>query len=136
MRRALPRESRQTRWGVAVAFLCCGAHAWAADPPAAARGAQLYQKSCAACHGVDGTGAPRSLVGFALPLPDFADCNTYVREANTDWLAVILRGGPARGFDRTMPSFAEALTPQQIDDIVAHVRSFCTDPSWPRGELN
>jgi len=35
-----------------------------------------------------------------------------------------------------MPSFSEALTPQQADDLVAHLRSFCRDDSWPRGELN
>src|ERR1700694_2970983 len=46
------------------------------------------------------------------------------------------RGGQARGFDRMMPSFSEALTPEQVDALVAHLRTFCRDDSWPRGELN
>jgi mono/diheme cytochrome c family protein len=124
---------------VAAAMLCWIAPAWAATQPAStteARGAALFQQACAACHGVDGKGAPRALVGFDLPLPDFTDCNAYAREPDTDWQAVILRGGPARGFHRMMPSFSEALTPQQVDDLVAHLRTLCRDDSWPRGELN
>jgi len=35
-----------------------------------------------------------------------------------------------------MPSFAEELTPQQIDEVVKHLRTLCRDASWPRGELN
>src|SRR6266478_327501 len=122
-----------------MALACRVAPAWGATAPAAtpaARGAQLFQQACAACHGVDGRGAPRALVGFDLPLPDFTDCNAFAREPDTDWLAVILEGGTARGFHRMMPSFSEALTPQQADDLVAHLRSFCRDDSWPRGELN
>jgi mono/diheme cytochrome c family protein len=132
------RESVRGAWTVVFASLCWATPAWAAEGPAAApaRGRQLYQQACIACHGVDGKGAPRALVGFDQRLPDFSDCNAYAREPDNDWMAVILRGGPARGFDRMMPAFGEALTPQQVDDVVVHVRSFCGDSSWPRGELN
>ncbi len=128
----------RSRWGVTIAVWCWAAPKWAASAPTetSALGAQLFQEACAACHGAEGKGAPRALVGFDQTLPDFTDCNAFVREANTDWLAVIHRGGTARGFDRMMPSFHEALTPEQIDSLVAHVRSFCQDDSWPRGELN
>jgi len=113
--------------------------AQAAGVPDASRlsgGAEIYQQACAACHGTNGKGAPRAQVGFDLPLPDFTDCNFYVREANSDWLAIIHQGGPARGFDRMMPAFGEALTPEQIDQVVSHLRSFCKEDGWPRGELN
>jgi len=126
-------ECKRRRWVAALAWLWWVAPVWAAtDAP----GAQLFQQACAACHGVDGRGAPRALVGFDLPLPDFTDCNAYAREPDSDWHAVILRGGPARGFHRMMPSFSEALTPEQVDDLVAHLRGFCRDDSWPRGDLN
>jgi mono/diheme cytochrome c family protein len=133
------REFERGWWGAALACLYWAAPAWAASAPVptpAVGGAQLFQQACAACHGVDGKGAPRALVGFDLPLPDFTDCNAYAREPNTDWLAVILQGGPARGFGPMMPSFSEALTPEQVDALVAHLRTFCRDDSWPRGELN
>ena len=35
-----------------------------------------------------------------------------------------------------MPSFSEALTSEQIDDVIAYLRSLCRNPHWPRGELN
>ena len=132
-------ERKRCGWAVALAGLCWVAPAWAANAPASTqseRGAQLYRQACSACHGVDGKGAPRALVGFDQPLPDFTDCNAYAREPDADWHAVILRGGPARAFDHMMPSFAEALTAEQVDDLVAHVRTFCRDESWPRGDLN
>lgn len=37
-------------------------------------GEDLYKDACLACHGQDGRGAPQSIVGFDIPLPDFADC--------------------------------------------------------------
>ena len=45
-------------------------------------------------------------------------------------------GGPARGFDRLMPAFGEALGHEDLERALAHVRAFCTDAAWPRGELN
>ncbi|MCH7991972.1 MAG: cytochrome c [Gemmatimonadetes bacterium] len=35
-----------------------------------------------------------------------------------------------------MPAFRGALTPGQLGRIVRYIRTLCTDPSWPRGELN
>ena len=99
-------------------------------------GAGLYRTACAACHGPGGRGAPRSTVGFDLALPDFTDCSFATPEADADWLAVVHEGGPARAFDRTMPAFGSALTDAEITSIVEHLRSFCSDPAWPRGDLN
>ena len=134
------RRDFERRWcSVALACLYWAAPAGAASAPVPtppAGGAQLFQQACAACHGVDGKGAPRALVGFHLPLPDFTDCNAYTREPNTDWLAVILPGrtGPRLRPDDALVS--EALTLEQVDALVAHLRTFCRDESWPRGELN
>jgi hypothetical protein len=35
-----------------------------------------------------------------------------------------------------MPSFSAVLTPAQINKVVAYLRSLCTEPGWPLGELN
>lgn len=99
-------------------------------------GAELYQAACAGCHGADGRGLDHSLVAFEEPLPDFTDCNFAAREPDADWIAIAHEGGPVRGFSAMMPAFGRALTVEQIARIVAHVRTFCTDPAWPRGELN
>jgi hypothetical protein len=35
-----------------------------------------------------------------------------------------------------MPAFGQALTAAELERTVQHVRAFCDDPAWPRGELN
>ena len=79
-------------------------------------GKALYEKACAACHGLDGTGVSSSRAGFDTPLPDFTDCNFATREPDVDWIYVTEKGGPARAFDRMMPSFGSALTRTVHDD--------------------
>ena len=97
---------------------------------------ELYDASCANCHGRDGRGLDRAQVGFEEALPDFTDCDFAAREPDSDWIAVSHDGGPARGFSEMMPAFGDALTLEQIVRLMRHVRSLCTDPAWPRGELN
>lgn len=45
-------------------------------------GEEVYRAACAACHGDDGTGAPRTTVGFDTALPDFTDCAFTTSEAD------------------------------------------------------
>ena len=97
---------------------------------------ELYDASCANCHGVDGRGLDRVQVGFDEALPDFTDCDFAAREPDSDWIAVSHDGGPARAFSEMMPAFGDALTLEQILRVMRHVRSLCTDSAWPRGELN
>jgi hypothetical protein len=80
---------------------------------------------------------PRSTTALPLEVPDFSDCNFAVREPDSDWLAIIHNGGPARGFDPMMPAFSEALSEQELELALAHVRTFCGDrQAWPGGNLN
>ena len=99
-------------------------------------GKELFEAACVACHGADGKGSPQSMVGFETPLPDFTDCVFTAREPDSDWIAIIHNGGPARGFSEIMPSFDEALNDNEIAKIVSYLRSLCRERSWPRGDLN
>jgi len=101
-------------------------------------GRRIYASACAACHGGDGRGTAKSIAGFAPPrtFPDFTRCDQTTPELDTAYKAVIIHGGPFRGFSTIMPSFSEALSPQQVDDVVTYIRTFCRNPHWPRGELN
>jgi len=119
------------RLGLALAALLVAELA-AAAPDAAA----LFKADCAACHGADGRGRSVAEVGFDLPLPDFTNCGFATPEPDSDWSAIIHRGGPIRGFDRMMPAFGEALRDEEIDALVKHLRAFCKDDRWPRGDLN
>jgi mono/diheme cytochrome c family protein len=99
-------------------------------------GEQLYDLGCASCHGPDGRGADPDKIAFDVPLPDFSDCSFATREPDADWIAVAHQGGPVRGFDRTMPAFGEAFSEEQLQEIIDHIRTFCGESGWPRGELN
>jgi mono/diheme cytochrome c family protein len=108
--------------------------------PANATGEEIFKAACATCHATDGTGSPRSVVGFTIAngheLPDFTDCATNTVEPLADWVAVAHEGGPIRGLDRHMPAFGDALTIEQIARTIKYLWSFCDDSSWPRGDLN
>ena len=81
---------------------------------------------------------PQAIRGFKAPdtFPDFTRCDQTTPEPDTSWKAVIVHGGPYRGFSQIMPSFAEALNSDEIDQVIGYLRGFCTNPHWPRGELN
>jgi mono/diheme cytochrome c family protein len=97
---------------------------------------EIYLAACAACHGADGRGVPQSQLAFDVPVPDFSDCSFATREPDADWLTIAHEGGPARAFSKLMPAFGEALTRAEIELAVAHIRTFCPNRDWPRGELN
>lgn len=104
-------------------------------------GEQIFKTACVACHGSDGKGTPQSIAGFEQPdsFPDFTRCDQTTAEMDNDWRAVIVHGGRYRGFSQIMPSFSAALTPDQINKVIAYLRHFCRESNvdvWPRGELN
>lgn len=109
--------------------------------PAGATGQQIFEAACATCHAVDGIGSPKSVVGFTPlanghELPDFTDCATNTVEPLPDWVAVVHEGGTIRGLDRHMPAFGDALSIDEIERALKHIWSFCSEPAWPRGDLN
>jgi mono/diheme cytochrome c family protein len=109
--------------------------------PDTATGEDIFVAACATCHGLDGKGPPPD-IGLELPLPnghqlpDFTDCATNTVEPLADWMAVAHRGGPVRALDRRMPAFGDALSDAQLERAIKHLWTFCSDPSWPRGDLN
>jgi len=123
-------------FSLALFFAFSGAWAKNTTLKSGMSGKAMYQNACAACHGGDGTGAPQTQLGFDVPPPDFTDCQFAPREADGDWMIVVMEGGPAREFSELMPAFGDALTEAQVKKILDHIRTFCTDKSWPRGELN
>ena len=112
--------------------------AQAANRASLRSGRDVYRAACIGCHGAEGTGAERTLIGFEPPetFPDFTRCDQTTPEENLAWKSMIRDGGPARGFSQIMPAFGDALTDEQMDAVVGYLRSFCKDDAWPRGELN
>src|ERR1700761_5059928 len=107
-------------------------------PPDARNGEHIYKTGCIACHGEMGKSAPQTSTEFRRPdtFPDFTQCSGTTAEPNAARKAIIVHGGPSRGFSPLMPAFGELLSSSDIDDVIAYLREFCTNPHWPRGELN
>ena len=84
-------------------------------------GKEIYEAACIACHGPNGKGMPDTTVGFDKPksFPDFTQCGQTTPELDVDWKATIRDGGHGRGFSPIMPSFADALTSEQIMALLA-----------------
>ncbi len=104
----------------------------------AAAGKMVWKSACLACHGADGRGMAQTMTEFKRPgtFPDFTRCDQTTPETDLAYKDVIVNGGPSRGFSEIMPAFGKALTSKQIDDVLAYLRQFCTNPAWPRGALN
>ncbi len=124
---------------VVLAALTFALGSWAAtegEQPPLDTPLAVYSAACSSCHGDDGRGRSRERVGFDAELPDFTECTFATREPDADWFAVAHQGGPVRGFDHRMPAFGEALSADQIERAVEHVRTFCEEDLWPSGNLN
>lgn len=107
-----------------------------ADLSSLQEGSRIYAEACSTCHGAHGAGRSSSELGFGASTPDFTDCSFAPREATADWVAVAHDGGPVRGFSHFMPAFGKALTETQLKAAIRHIRTFCDNEAWPRGELN
>jgi mono/diheme cytochrome c family protein len=108
-------------------------------PPDAQRGEVVYKAGCIACHGADGTGADPASTVFVRPptFPDLTRCDQTTSEPDSSYKAVIVHGGHGLGFSQIMPAFGDILTDQQIDDVIAYLRTFCHNTGhYPAGELN
>jgi mono/diheme cytochrome c family protein len=123
---------------LALTFFAPLLFARSADRPDRDAGEKIFKSGCVACHGSDGRGTSKTQAGFEPPrtFPDFTRCDQTAMEPNVNWKDVIVNGGATRGFSQIMPSFKEALTSQQIDDVIAYLRTLCRNPHWARGELN
>jgi hypothetical protein len=134
----MSRSSDLLLRGVAiVALLQWMSVAAAAQPAAPERtGRQVYETVCATCHGPDGRGGVNAELEKTVKPPDFTDCAFAAREPDRGFLAVAHNGGPARGFSPLMAPWGGAFREAELALAVSHIRTFCTDRRWPRGELN
>ncbi len=76
-------------------------------------GARLYERHCAACHGLNGQGG----VGIPLALPSFQAA------IDNDFLFITIREGRP---GRVMPAF-KTLSDAQVSAIIKHIRGWAPD---------
>ncbi len=99
------------------------------DPTVHARGAEVYSRTCIACHGVDGKGVP-------LAFPPLDGSNWITGDARLP-IKVVLHGlmGPVTvgnaEFASVMPPLGPLLDDQQIADVLTYVRQRWSNDAMP-----
>lgn len=102
---------------VLMSMTCVAAQA--AEPPSAARGESVFQTICARCHGPRGDGDSQ-----LAKLMTVKPANLRVSRLDAVAMERIVRdGGAAVGRSGAMPAWGQELTPQQLQDVLAYVRS-------------
>jgi mono/diheme cytochrome c family protein len=102
------------------------------------RGAEIFQANCATCHGPAGSpDADSELVKSLGVVPaNFSDALFNSREPASTWKVVITHGGPEMGFSEMMPAFSATLSEQDIDNVLAYIKTLGGEHDYPDGELN
>ena len=92
-------------------------------PEPVGEGAALFNRHCAKCHGRDGRA--KRFRGMMLGARNLTNPEWQER-ATDERIATAIRKGPG-----PMPSFAEKLSPAEIDTLVAYVRQFRKERARP-----
>lgn len=94
--------------------------AQAGDPEA---GQQPFQQLCATCHGATGKGDGPASAALNPKPRDMSD-SEWQAEVDDDYLRTVIRdGGRAVGLSQMMTPFGGALNEQQLEDVVAFIRT-------------
>jgi mono/diheme cytochrome c family protein len=90
------------------------------------RGARAFSRTCAGCHGQDGRGATRP--GWPVAPRDLTDSS--VSELSDARIVEVIRNGSGK-----MPPFGKMIPREEVDAIVAHVRTLHSDPSVHKRDI-
>ena len=104
--------------------------------PVPRTGEDIYRAACVTCHGADGRGSPKVHCWFRCAPSRFHGLRLCQRRARSR-----LERGRTRRRTRPRAGSAHARVRRRAlaEDIalaVGHLRTFCTDTAWPRGDLN
>jgi mono/diheme cytochrome c family protein len=91
----------------------------------ASAGAKLFKQNCARCHGQEAKGDGPDLIKLqAATSPDgWTDKSVNQSLTDTFIISMITKGGKANGKSPIMPSFAGKLNADQMQDLLAFLRS-------------
>ena len=99
--------------------LCCAAAVQAEVDKKAERN---FKAKCASCHGADGKG--KTDQGQKMKLSDLTS-PAAKKKSDADWKKIISDGVKTEkdGVKQEMEGFKDSLTPEQIDQLVAYIRT-------------
>jgi mono/diheme cytochrome c family protein len=92
------------------------------------QGKIIYRENCAPCHGEAGKGD--GLGARSLPARPADHTNAAVMSLRTDAFLrnVIAKGGSAMGLSAFMPAWQGIFKDNEIEDLVAYIRSLASPP--------
>ena len=118
----------------ALVLVCLMLWPLAAQSQDAAAGKEIYEQYCALCHGPQGKG-DGSLSANLDPKPRNHTDGAYMNTLTDDHLLkVVGEGGAAAGLSPIMPAWKGILAAQQIQDVVAFVRTLAVPPYTPAAD--
>jgi mono/diheme cytochrome c family protein len=111
-------------WLAVLTFLIAPINAPAAEDNVD-RGARIFAANCARCHGRAAKGDGPDLVKLqsAVSPDDWTDKESNEGLTDSFIIAMITKGGKANGKSRIMPEFGDKLNAQQVQDLLAFIRS-------------
>ncbi len=118
------------RWPLSLPVLFLVFAAFAANralgsSPDLARGQSTYKELCAKCHGPAGKGNGKEAGTLKTKPKDFTDCERMAKIDDATRFKVVKGGGKAAGLSKDMPSYSESLEDDEIQDVLAFVRTLC-----------
>ena len=115
-RRSAAGSSRAWLCALGLCLMCLVCLGCSREPkPPLERGAGVFQRSCASCHGVGRE--QKVALGFKVAPPDLADATLQKRLADADFRKVIREG---KG---QMPPFGKMLDEEEVNDLLGYLRS-------------
>jgi mono/diheme cytochrome c family protein len=110
-------------WAMAWAIGCVETMAWAAGDAQA--GAKLFAQHCARCHGSGGKGNGPDLAKIHADNnpDDWTNRETNGELSDYKIRKIVTGGGPAVDKSSKMPAFGSKISPAQINDLIAFIRT-------------
>jgi cytochrome c oxidase cbb3-type subunit 3 len=111
---------------MAIAALAALASSLAMAPARAAETEKVFKFYCAQCHGLGGKGdGPNVTEDFPVSPRNFTNATEMDKLSDADLKNVIMDGGPSVSKSPMMPPWGKTLTPEQVDDLIIHLRGLC-----------
>ena len=85
-------------------------------------GAELFNGTCAHCHGQDGTGVPEQVA--RLGVPNMTDAKWQAAHTDDDIRRTVHKGSKSK----KMPAFGAAFSEAQLGAVIVHVRWLARSP--------
>jgi cytochrome c oxidase cbb3-type subunit III len=85
----------------------------------------LFTELCSVCHGVGGKGDGPSAQGLEPKPADFTNCEAMTKDSDDVLFKIVKGGGQSAGRSTVMPAWGDALSDQQIRELIKYIRGLC-----------